>query len=477
MPDGTRRFRKIGLGVPKKNGKSTMLSALSIYLMLADGEGGAEIYSAAADRNQASIIYNEAASMVEASPHLSKVLKVRRSGKRIEHNASKSSYHALSAEAYTKEGLNIHGLLFDELHTQSNDELWNTLRYGGRARRQPMYWWISTAGEKDETSLWWDQWEQARAIQNSTAVDISYHGVIYEATAADDWTSEATWKKANPSYGITLQPRQIREEAEEAKRNPSAKMSFFRYTLNIPTAAESEWLPVEEWNQCGANYTLADLKGADCYGGLDLASTTDLIAYVMVFKKDGLIWLWPTFWIPSKQVKIRESSNKQKYNKWIEQGHLKATDDPVADYKVIRNDILTLLRKIETDKVLIDRWNATQLAKSLESGVKKKGLSTKVQYARYSTSTVSAATKELERLILSTRLRHPNNPVLTWMFQNVIIKMDTFGNKMPDKERSKDKIDGIAAATLALATMIEDAKVTSAYETEGIFNAGHSHAS
>ena len=465
MPDGSRRYRKFALGVAKKNGKSALLSVLSLYLLTKDDEPGAEVYSAAADRDQASIIYDEAANMVEASPALKARLKVRRSRKTIEYRETRSKFKALSSDVATKEGFNIHGLLFDELHAQSNPDLWDTLKYGGRARRQPILGWISTAGEYDESLLWFKEWERARAIQAGTAVDISTLAVIYEASPSDDWTKRETWEKANPSLGETVNVRQIEEECIQAQHNAADKSKFLRYTLNIATKSDSEWIDVAFWNACKSDFTPADLPGAKCYGGLDLASTTDLIAYVQVFDHEGIIYLWPTFWVPTRAVQAREKSNKQRYNDWIEQGYLVATsNEPVADYNVIRRDITKLCGKYPTDKVLIDKWNGTQLAYNLRTAFRKRGLTTKLQFATFNTRTVSAATKEMERLIIAGKLRHPGNPVLDWMFGNVIIKSDAFDNRMPDKSKSKDKIDGIAASVLALAVMIEEQKEKSAYE-------------
>jgi phage terminase large subunit-like protein len=472
MSDGTRRFRKVGIGIPKKNGKSTLLSGLALYHLIADKEAGAEVYSAAADRMQASIIYKEAANMVEVSPMLAARLKVRRSLNTIEHKASKSIYKALSAEANTKEGLNISALLFDELHAQKDRILWDTLRYGGAARRQPLFWWISTAGEADDTLLWSQEWAHCRKIQESKAIDIGYLAAIWEAGKEDDWTKEETWAKANPSYHSTLNKREMKEECKSAQLNGVDKVAFLRYRLNIATAATSEWIAKEHWDACRDDFDLASLKGATLYSALDLASTTDLIAYVLVFKKKDDVYLWPYFWVPKREIDAREQGNKQKYNEWEQQGYLKVTsEEPVADYKVITRDVAKICKKLAPTTAIIDRWNATQLAYDLRKLLKKNAIDTKVQFATFNTHTASAATKELGRLILSGRLHHPGNPVLDWMFSNVIVRQDALGNVFPDKAKSKDKIDGIVAAVLALAVMIEEQKQASRYEKKGIESA------
>lgn len=471
--DGRRRFRRVGIGQAKKNGKSTLLSALGLYLLCKDDEPGAEVYTAAADREQASIIYNESANMVEASPALKKRIKVRRSRKTIQYPATRSVYRALSSDGYTKEGLNIHALLFDELHAQPGRTLWDALRYGGVGRRQPIYLWISTAGEWDEESLWWGEWSKARDIQDGKIIDITYLAAIWEANPADDWTKEETWKKANPSYGVIIDPQEFAEECKNAQINPAEKSSFLRYRLNVPTKAESEWIAREHWDACKGIYSLTDLAGLKCYGGLDLATTIDLNAYVMVFKDDkGDVWLWPTFWVPGRAVEFREKSNKQKYVAWIEQGYLLETTQPVSDYKQIRKDVIHSCKQVDVDNIIIDRWNATELAYSLKRGLRRAGVKTKLTFATFNIRTCNAATKEMERLIISKKLHHPGNPVLDWMFGNVVIRSDSFDNRMPDREKSKDKIDGIAATVLALAVMVEEDRIESRYEKKGLANAG-----
>lgn len=250
-PDGTRRFRRASIGVPKKNGKSTILAGIGLYLMIGDGEPGAEIYSAAADKKQASIIFNEAANMVRASDALYKRVRLKDSTKRMEYGTS--SYDALSAEKNTKEGLNSHGVLFDELHAQPTPDLWNVLRFSGAARRQPLLIWISTAGT-DRESICYLQWKIAKDVQEGRAIDTAILPVIYGADEQDDPWSEDTWKKVNPSYGITITKRDMQEAADEAKVNPSLENTFRRYRLDQWTRQESKWITLDAWDKCRVDY-------------------------------------------------------------------------------------------------------------------------------------------------------------------------------------------------------------------------------
>lgn len=248
-PDGTRRFRRAYIEIPKKQGKSALASGLAIYLLVGDSEAGAEVYSAAADREQASIVFNEAANMVEASPGLSKHLEVVRSQKRLVFSKKQSWFKALSADVPTKEGLNIHGLLFDELHAQVKRDLWDTLAYGGAARRQPLSISITTAGY-DRESICWEQHQYAQSVLEGRNPDTSFLPCIYAASESDDWTSPATWAKANPSFGVTIKESEMAEACREAQQSPAKQNSFRRYRLNQWTEQDVRWLDLARWDEC-----------------------------------------------------------------------------------------------------------------------------------------------------------------------------------------------------------------------------------
>lgn len=462
MPDGTRRFRRIGCGVPKKNGKSTLLSGVGLYLTLADGEPGAEVYTAAADRKQASIIFNEAANMVEASDALRRVMRVKRSSKTMWHRASQSTFEALSADVPTKEGFNIHGLLFDELHAQRTWDLWNTLKYGGASRRQPMLWWISTAGVVDLTSLWHTEWQRAKAIQDSRVVDISYLGVVYEADQSDDPYDEAVWAKVNPSYGVTISRRGMEEAATEARVSGLHENTFKRYRLNMPTKQTARWLPMDKWDLCATTWDDEELRGAKCYLGLDLASTSDLAAAVLLFRH-GLKWrLLPKFWVPREALRTRELDNRTRLDHWVDEGWIQVTEGDVIDYQVIRRAVNDLADLYDVREVAIDPWNATQIAVDLT------GDGHRVEYVRTGFASISAASKEFEKLVRGQQLEHPANPVLDWMVGNVAAEEDASGNIKPSKRRSGEKIDGVVASVIALARAIRDATKSSKYEAKGL---------
>lgn len=462
MPDGSRRFRRCGIAIPKKNGKSTLLAGIGLYLLCGDGEPGAEVYSAAADRRQASIIFDEAASMVEASDGLSAKITLRRASKSMTFAAANARYEALSAECETKEGFNVHGLLFDELHAQPTFALWNTLRYAGAARRQPLILWISTAGV-DRESICYAQWKQAADVQNSRAVDVALLPCIFETDEKADPWAEATWRRVNPSFGVTITSRDMKEAAEEAKQSASQENVFRRYRLNQWTKQSSRWVSVEKWDACAASYTADDLAGADCIAGLDLATTTDFNALVLLFKTESKYRLLPFFWCPEAAIRSRERANRQRIDHWADAGLIKLTSGDCVDYDVIRSDINALAGRYRIREIGVDPWNALSLVTDLQ----RDGIDiTLVRMGFYS---ISAATKELEKLILNRGIEHPNNPVLNWMFGNVAVEQDAAGNVKPVKGKSADKIDGVVSLIMALArTIKQEQPKVSVYEDRGI---------
>jgi phage terminase large subunit-like protein len=442
-PDGTRQHRIGYIELPKKQGKSTTLAGIALYMTAFDSEPGAEVYGAAADREQASIIYREAASMVRASPALSKHLEVIDSRKTIVHKASNSFYRVLSADAFRAEGLNIHALLFDELHAQRDRRLWDALRYGGAARRQPLLLSITTAGY-DRKSICWEQHAYAERCIADPTVDPAFFGCIYAAAPEDDWQNPKTWHKANPSLGETITVESFAADAREAEQSPSKLNAFLRYRLNVWTTQDVRWLSPDAWAKCGK--PLRDkLEKRQWYGGLDLASTTDLSALVLVSQdEDGTFDIMPYFWVPQDNAAERTLRDKVDYVGWIRDGYVRATDGNVTDYDVIRRDIVQLSQQFNIRQIGIDRWNATQLATQLQGdGIDVLGFG-------QGYGSMSSPSRALENYVLSEKIRHAGNPVLAWMASNVAVQSDHQGNIKPSKAKSTERIDGIVALVMAL---------------------------
>jgi phage terminase large subunit-like protein len=458
-PDGTRRYRRGYIEVPKKNGKSCLFSGISLYLLIADKEKGAEIYSAAVDRDQASIVYNEAANMVQASPTLSARLQTVRSTKRIVCHRTHSLYRALSADVPAKEGLNAHAVLIDELHAQKSRELWDTLRYAGASRRQPLNLSITTAGY-DRHSICWEQHEYAERVLDGTIEDLSFFAYISAAGPEDDWTDPAVWQSANPSLGITISVDQFAEDCREAQESPAKENSFRRYRLNQWTEQDVRWLNMEKWDACAA--ALPDLDGRKCFAGLDLSSTTDISALVLVFLVDDIYRVLPFFFVPEEGARLRERRDHVPYTQWIRQGLIRATPGEVVDYEVIRRKINELGQRYEIREIALDRWNATQLATQLtDDGFEM------VAFGQGYAS-MNAPTKKLEELVLSGKIAHGGNPVLRWMAGNVSLEKDAADNWKPSKKKSVERIDGIVAMIMGIDRASTQPEYTSIYDKRGI---------
>jgi phage terminase large subunit-like protein len=452
--DGTRRYRRGYIEVPKRNGKSTLFSGLSLYLLAGDREAGAEVYSAAVDRDQASIVYNEAANMVEVSPALASRLSVVRSTKRITFQRTRSFYKALSADVPAKEGLNAHGVLIDELHAQKNRDLWDTLRYAGASRRQPLNLAVTTAGY-DRMSICWEQHEYARQVLEGTIHDSAFFPYIAAAAPEDDWTSAEVWQKANPSFGITVNSDQFAEDCREAQESPAKENSFRRYRLNQWTEQDVRWLSMEKWDACAAVPT--DLEGRDCFGGLDLSSTTDLSAFVLVFPADGWFDVLAYFWVPEEGARRRARRDRVPYQDWIREEYIEATPGEAIDYDRIRAKIQELGEKYRILSIAIDRWNATQLATQLQ------GEGFEIVAFGQGYASMTWPTKKLEEVVLSGRLRHGGNPVLRWMAGNVSIETDAADNWKPSKKKSRERIDGVVALIMALERATTHEAMTGPY--------------
>lgn len=462
--DGSRRFRRAFVEIPKKNGKSTLASALALYLLMADREPGAEVYVAAADRGQAGIVFEEAANMAEASPFLAKRLEFVRSKKRVVYRATRSVLAALSCDARRKEGFNIHGLIADELHAWAGRELWNALQYGGAARRQPVSLVITTAGW-DRDTICWELHQYALGILEGTVVDPWFLPVVYAAAADADWTAPATWRQANPSLGVTLREEELAEECARARSSPLAENCFRRYRLNEWTEQEVRWLPLHHWDAEQAPLPAEELAGLRCFGGLDLSSTIDLSALALLFPPQCGERRWRVlmrYWAPALIDAERERRNLQRYDLWFARGLIERTPGNVVDYERVRADLLELAGRYRLVQLGVDRWNAIQLTQQLAA----EGLP--VQLYGQGFRSMTAPCKELEKLVLSGQLWHGGHPVLRWNAANAVVETDAAGNVKLSKGLAVDKIDGLVALVMALGLALAHVDGASVYEGEGL---------
>lgn len=442
--DGTRKYRTAFIQIPRKAGKSTLAAGIASYLLYADNEPGAEIYSAAADREQARIVFDMAKGMIEASEPLRKRATTYKQAIVIPSTAS--SYKVLSSDAYTKHGFSAHGIVIDEVHALPNRELWDVLTTSTGARRQPLTVAITTAGY-DRHSLCYELYDYAVKVRDGIIKDEAFLPVIYEAKADDDWTSPATWYKAHPGLGVSVKEDYFAAECAKAQQLPGYENTFKRLLLNIWTEQNTRWLPMEAWDQCAEE--LPDLTGRVCYAGLDLATTTDIAALVLAFPVGSTVHLLPFFFVPQEGIKRRSERDRVPYVDWARQGEIIATEGAVIDYEIIREKINELSEKYHIKEIAIDRWNATHLSTQLT------GDGFEMIAFGQGFASMSAPTKELERRVLAKEVNHAGNPVLRWMASNVSIKQDPAGNMKPDKSKSSERIDGIYAALMALGRVME----------------------
>ena len=464
--DGNRQFRTAFVEICKKVGKSELAAAVALYLLYADNEPSAEVYGAAADRQQASIVFDVAKQMVEMSPALMKRSKLMGATKRIVNYSNAGYYQVLSAEVGGKHGFSVSGLVFDEIHTQPNRQLYDVLTKGSSdARQNPLYFIITTAGN-DRHSIAYELHTKAVDILEGRRVDPTFYPVVYGLKDDEDWEDEANWYKVNPSLGYTVDIERLRDAYREAKQNPADEVTFKWLRCNMWVSSTVAWIPDAIYMRGNEPIDVDALAGRDCYAGLDLSSTGDITALVLIFpprNEDEKYVLLPYFWIPEETIPRRVKANSVPYDIWEKQGYIMSTEGNVIHYDFIEKFIMDLSEKYHILEIAVDRWNATQMIQNLEG----EGF-TIVPFGQ-GFSSMSAPTKEFYRLLMEGRIIHGGNPVLRWMAGNVVIDTDPAGNIKVTKAKSKEKIDGIVAAIMALDRCIrQEGQSGSVYDERGL---------
>ena len=472
--NGHRQFRTAYIEIGKKNGKSELAAAVALYLLYADGEPAAEVYGAAADRQQASIVFDVARRMVEKAPALYKRSKVAAATKRIVNYSNAGFYQVLSAEVGTKHGLNVSGLVLDEVHAQPNRKLYDVLTKGsGDAREQPLYFLITTAGT-DKESICYELHTKALDIMAGRKIDHTFYPVVYGLADDEDWTDEKNWYKANPSLGQTIQIDRVREMFQEAVDNPAEENVFKQLRLNmwvssltrfIPEQIYDLFIPEQIYDLGNVPIDMESLKGRDCYGGLDLSSTGDITAFVLMFpprdETEKYVML-PFFWIPEDTIPIRVRRASVPYDVWYKQGYINATEGNVIHYGFIEQFIEDLGTQYHILEIAFDRWGAVQMTQDLE------GMGFTVVPFGQGYKDMSPPTKEFYKLLMEGRIIHGGNPVMRWMSGNVVVDTDPAGNIKCTKAKSPEKIDGIVAAIMALDRCIRHENTSSVYDERGL---------
>ncbi len=447
--DGSRRFRYAYVEVARKNGKTTFAAALSLYMMVLDGEDGAEIYTAATKRDQAKICWTEARNMVGKSPALSN--KIARFQSALTMESTLSKMEPLAADSDKLDGLNPHFAVVDEYHAHKTDMLYNVLKSATGARRQPMIFTITTAGF-DKTSPCF----LMRRIYIDVLLGIKKQEntfvMIYSADEGDDWKDPKTWAKSNPNMGISISAEYLEEEFKSAlNRGGSEEVNFKTKNLNQWVDAPTVWIQDEKVRKCSNGTTDADLVGQTCYAGLDLASHVDINALALYFPELKAIKLY--YWIP--EAKMEENADRVDYKTWAAEGRIFVTEGNVIDIDAQVEKITEIIRGVNCRNIAYDPAKAYH---GTVQGLQKAGLNNILDEFNQSIKTMSEPTRELQRLVESAEVDLMDDPVLRWMFRNAVAVTDANDNIKLHKAKSMNKIDGLTAIINAIGGYMSGAK-------------------
>jgi phage terminase large subunit-like protein len=473
-PDGRRRYRTSYTEIAKKNGKSTLAAAFGLYMLVADGEMGAEVYSVANDKKQARIAHDEACNMVDASPELSALLDINRTIGSITFPMTKSFYRILSSDDRSNEGWNGSALIIDELHAWLGRKLWDSLRDMTIARKQPITFIITTAG-KDPLSVCYEVHEYALGIMRGDFFDDEFLPCVFAADPKDDWKDPATWRKANPSMGSTISEVDFAKSVERVQRTPSDIPGFKQRRLNIWQTSASPWLEMMNWQNCRREYTEDDMAGKPCYAALDLSRTRDTTSIVLVFPwENESVRLLPYFFLPQVTANLE---TRAPYQEWANRGLIELTDGEVLDYGVVEDRFRKLCQKFAVREITFDPKFAEELTQRLTDGQVVDGRivvpGTGIPRFAFAQTfaNFAAPTAEFERMVICQKLEHNGHPIMDWQIGNAQVLTDCNGNQRPVKASKNDfkKIDGVVCGIMGLArVMRQQAKYRpSVYDVPG----------
>lgn len=471
FPNGRRRYRECLLYVARKNGKTPFATGIMLLVAYTDQEAAAMLFSAAADREQAALVLRHAEGMIRQDPELEERAEIFKSAKSIEFDGGAGPvFRSLSSEAGTKHGLNVHFAIIDEVHAHDNRELLDVLVTGTASRHQWLVIYTTTA-DFDRPSICNEVHGRASKIRDGIIDDPSFLPVIYETPKDMDWTTEEAWRRANPNLGVSVQLDWLERECAKAKDTPGYEATFRRLHCNQITQSVSVWLNMQRWDDCTGPIAWRDLpqamKGRSCYLGLDMASTDDIAAAVLVFREtiDDRPWytLVPRFWIPEAQAKKRAQQARLPYLEWIQQGAMQQTEGDTIDQGAVMRDLRAWRTEYDIREAPTDPFDATWLMNQLQED----GVTVVSVPQRFANMTSGA--KELEACIRDGRILHGGHPVLRWMASNAMIQASGDGQIRPSKKRSTEKIDGITASVLGIGrAMLATEGKESVYEQRGV---------
>ena len=459
---GKRRFREAYTEVPRGNGKSAWSSPKALYMLSADGEGGAEVYSAATTRDQARIVFGVAQAMAHGMQEFRNRFGVQITAHSINQENSASWFRPLSSDANSLDGLNIHCGVIDEFHAHRTREVYDVLKTACGKREQPLLWEITTAGS-DRSGICYEVRSYVTKILEGVCQDDRVFGIIYTIDDDDDWTEPSSWAKANPNFGISVFPDAIAADAKQALQMASKQPSFKTKHLNIWVAADHAWMDMQRWAKCeDRSLDVADFSGQECIVGLDLASKLDLLAKIKLFWKripdsSGAkepqtklhYYFFGNYWTP--ELRVEQSSNSQ-YKGWVIDGKLQVCPGETNDYDIVEDAIRDDCRSFEVLEVAHDPYQAQQFVNHLmPEGIKMVEVPQQPKY-------LSEPMKELEAAVYDGRFHFGNDPILTWAMSNVVCHIDKNDNLFPNKERYDNKIDPVTALLTALNRVMANAE-------------------
>lgn len=459
--DGRRVCRTVYIEVPRKNGKSTLCSLLALYHLLADKEASAEVYAAAVTRDQARIVFNDAAAMVRGSSDLSKHLGVHKSN--VFHLKSNSKFEPLSSDAGSLEGKNPSFCVVDELHVHKTPEVWDVLNVASGARAQPVIFGITTAGTNQE-GIAYQLRDYALKCLGNTVDDDTFFTLVYTMDQHDDWRDPNVWVKANPNYDVSVQPDDLERLFKQAAENPSAETNFRTKRLNEWRNATAAWISTIDWDRCDEELPpLESWKGQPAYIGLDLASVSDFACISLQFARNGKVYNYLKSYLPEDTVHNKSGAMGEHYRQWRKEGRLIATEGNVTDLSYIKQEILKYCEMFNVREIAFDPYGANELSASLiDKGLPMVKMGQGIM-------SMSGPSKSFEKLIKSGNIVHGGDPVLKWMVSNCVIYIDPNDNIKVKKETHMNKIDGVIASIMALARLeINGGLKANAYETRGI---------
>lgn len=437
---GLRRFITCYLEVARKNAKSTLAAGIALYMLAADGEPGAEVYSAATTGDQARIVFDVARQMVlREADFIRGGIDPQRHGLYMPEDARK--FEPLNAEGSTLDGLNPHCTIIDELHAHKRRDVYDVLDTARGARDQSLLASITTAGS-DRAGICYEQRTYVVKVLEGVFSDERYFGVIYTLDDQDDWTDPDVWPKANPNYGVSVLVEDFERSAREAMNKPSAQNNFLTKRLNVWVNADSAWMDMRAWDRCAnPDLKIEDFEGEDCIAAFDLASKVDIAARIMLFRRDKKYFVFGRYYLPEQAA---EDGRNSQYSGWSRLGKLVLTDGNVVDYERIESDLLEDAGRFQITEVPYDPFQAMQFSQRMMA----EGIN--MVEMRATVLNFSEPMKELEKIVLEGNLEHDGDPVLTWMVSNVVCHRDVKDNIYPRKEREENKIDGVVALIMAL---------------------------